>query len=237
MPVTQTLLTNGTNSSGTSYNTASISPTNGKLVIVMVHSRDNSTPHSVPTLSGLSMTWTQIVNKTQANGSVGNSVTFFRGVANGNSGAITISYATTQSRIGWGVIELDNVDTGGTNGSNAIVQTATSGSNSGSGSVGPTLGAFSSVDNATMAGFIMNGTNPSWTPEGGYTEIFDQTSNSFNRGMVEFLASNDTTPRATMVMDEGTQEYGAAAFELKFQEASAEVAANPMFFNGGLALG
>lgn len=215
--VTQSLLTSGGNTTNTSFNTASVSPTNGKVILVAVHSRDNSAPYSVPTLSGLGMTWTQVATVTTV--TVGlNTMTLFRGVANGNTGAITINFATTQSRIGWGVIELGNVDTGGTNGSNAIVQSATSSNNAGSGSVGPTLSAFSDSNNATLATFIMNGTNPSWTPEGGYTELYDFTTASFCRSMAEFIVSNDTTPRATMVMDEGTQEYAAIAVELKYME-------------------
>lgn len=216
--ITQSLLTNGTNSSGTSYNTASISPSANKLILVMVHSRDNSSPHSVPTLSGLSITWTQVVTKTQTGGggTVGNTVTVFRGVTSDSpgSGALTIDFATSQARIGWIVSEFSNTDIGNA-GANAIVQTATSGSETGSGSVGPNLSAFSSLNNATFAAFIMNGTNPSWTPEAGYTEIVDQTSYSYNRGMTMWRNDNDTTPRATMVMDESTQEYASVAIELR----------------------
>lgn len=218
MPVTQTLLTNNTSGTDdTSYATASISPTSGKTIAIMVHSRDNNTPFSVPTVTGVNMTWTQRVTKSQVNGNTGNTVTILSGVSDGTAGVLTISFATTQARIGWGVIEFDNLDTSGTNGADGFVQSATDGSNTGSGSVGPTLGAFSSADNATLAGFIMNGTNPSWTHEGGYTEIFDQVAESYCAGMVEFIASNDTSPSATMVMDEGTQEYAAVALELKFK--------------------
>src|SRR3990172_1754051 len=100
MAVTQALLTNGVDGTDTTeYTTASISPSANRLILVMVHSRDNSAPHSVPTVSGLSLTWNQVVTKTQTDGggTVGNTVTVFRALSSSpGSGALTISFASTQ---------------------------------------------------------------------------------------------------------------------------------------------
>lgn len=156
--ITTTLLTaNGTAADpGSTVNTASISPSANKLVIVMVASRLTSGTANIPTISGANMTWVEIGHQYDSTNL--RTLTLFRGLsASPGSGAITISFAGQgQQNVGWAISEFGNIDITGTNGSGAIIQFAgntTTGTNSG---LTVTLAAFSNVKNATYGAIRMS---------------------------------------------------------------------------------
>lgn len=187
--------------------TASISPSAGTLVLVAVGSNKPSTVPNEPTVSGLSMTWTLI-------GTVlGNSnqlrMTLFRGVANGNSGTLTISHGgQNQQNIYWGISQVASADTGGTNGSNAIVQSATGNGNEVTTFL-VTLSSFQKVTNATF-GAVYHNTNQDTSPGSGFTEVGE--ADGAHQLQSEFKEANDTSVDWSVA---GNAKYVAIAVELK----------------------
>ncbi|KKN11688.1 hypothetical protein LCGC14_1023950 [marine sediment metagenome] len=162
----------------TSYDTGSISPTNGKLVIVTaVGVAVNA---EFPTLSGLSMTWDEIIREGgSASVTENRTITVFRGIANGNTGALTIDFDTqTQGRCLWSIVEVDGV-VFGNNGADAIVQ-AVSDLRNNVGAISSftlTMAAFASGSNATF-GAAHSSAHTNLTPGSGFTEIGESEVNT-----------------------------------------------------------
>lgn len=123
MAVTATHLTTGsdtTNQTGP-YSTASITPTANRLVLAAVAVTVGASPTPALTLSGCGLTWVQ-VDQTVAGA---RTVHLFRAMgAAPTAGVLSITGdgTTTMTSALWTVAEFAGVDTSGTNGSGAIVQ-------------------------------------------------------------------------------------------------------------------
>ncbi len=118
------------NSTGvSSATTASITPGSNNLMLATVSSRTTITTNpNVPTLTGNGLTWVQIATiNWDSDSSSRKATTLFRALgASPSSGAVTIDFAgQTQGQIYWIIDEVTGMDTSGTNGSGAIVQSAT----------------------------------------------------------------------------------------------------------------
>lgn len=196
-----TLLEEGFDESDSaSYASLSISPGSNKILLIGFTSRRNtSVPIPVPT--GLGLSFVQVESEIQnAPGSLSR-ITVFRtntGVSPG-SGVITFTLSNTQLRGTWSIFELDEVDLGGVDGADAVVQFA---KNTGTPvtSITATLAAFSDVLNATI-GFLL-GDNPSiqgpYSPGSGFSFLVNQlTGSQFNSQAVEFKTGNDTSVDAS----------------------------------------
>jgi Right handed beta helix region len=150
-------LTSGDNSTGgTSATTASISPTANALVLVSVSGGLNS--GTVPTVTGASGTWTQIIYEDDNGGSGGNhAVAIFRDLsASPGTGALTISWgSSTENHITWSIDQCTGTDTTGTHGSGAIVQSVANQSTGTDASFTVTLATLGSANNAAY-GFLRN---------------------------------------------------------------------------------
>lgn len=121
---TNTLLTSGTSfSSGTSKVTASITPTNGDVVLVAVTTGGATPPQ--PTCTGLGATWDVVISLPWGNSD--QRTTVFRArAATYTAGTLTLSTgATSQSGWWWSVVDFGGLDTTGTNGAGAIGNTNT----------------------------------------------------------------------------------------------------------------
>lgn len=189
------LLANETTTDGTSATTASYTPGANKLItadIVTCKIGGGDTP----TLSGNGLTWVQVATQV---GIIYRRITRFRAMgASPSTGALTIDCAgVTQDSFAWSITEWDGIDTGGTNGSAAVVQSATG---SGSGTTGTvTLAAFGSANNAAFGGFV-HGANDATTPESGYTELSDRGYSDGGTDTAletEWVAGEDTSVTAT----------------------------------------
>lgn len=193
--------------------TGSFTPTANRLVLAAVFSADGDGNAPTPTGSGNSLTWVQIAN--QAYFGTTARLTWFRAMgASPTTGAFTATYGDSQD-LGRTIIivEIAGVDTGGTNGSAAVVQNDV---NSGTGTaLSAALAAFGSADNGVVAFWGGSDLTATLSPEGGYSEVAEQ-----NGVMVSFLASNDTTPTATQSVND---EWAVIAIEVK----AAAVAATP----------
>src|SRR5205085_3732552 len=137
---------------GSSFNTASITPTANRLILATVTSRHASADPNHPTLSGCGLTWVEVASDNYDNTGSQKRVTVFRAMgASPSTGAVTIDFAgQCQSDCVWTIDQLSGMDTSGTNGSGAGVQSATNQDRTGSGtSLTTTLAAFGSANNAT----------------------------------------------------------------------------------------
>ena len=197
-------LTRGSATAVTSQATASITTTANQLALLFVVSREtfNFAVCATPTCTG----WTQVATlEYDVDGGGRERVTLLRRLSGSSStGTHTISFgATSQAVLRWSITETDtDVDTGGTNGSAAIVQSVT---NSG-GTVTAltvTLAAFGSTSNATWGGFGFGGDGASGTIALTVGSGFTSLDNISGTGildaalLVEYKTTNDTTVDAT----------------------------------------
>ena len=172
MIVTATNLANGTGAIGSaSATTASITPTASQLVLITVGNHVGSGTPATPTITGCSMTWTQIATHQSSSDSL-KRITMFRGVSSSpTTGALTIDFGgQSQDSALWCVDQLNKAKISGTNGSDAIVQVNSTDSTASNTSLTTTLGAFSNINNATYGGFYCDGT-PGAAAGTGFTRL------------------------------------------------------------------
>jgi hypothetical protein len=198
MAVVQTLLTNGKSGGVTSVNTASITPSEKKLILAVVMSDNNSGGNTNPTMSGNNLTWVQVITKQNAT-NTNQRISLFRAMGDGPAtGAATIDWAgQTQTSIFWGIIEFSPVNNSGSNGAGAVVQSTSKDENTTDPmSMTLTLSTFGSNDNATFAAMIGpdNITDPA-----GFTRIFgdSQDLGPDNNVAAVFKASPNTSTTFT----------------------------------------
>ena len=185
------LLTSGSTVDGTSYVTASITPTTNRLVLAAVYSQITTGAPVIPTLTGNGLTWVQV--DTDIDGANERRVTVFRALgASPTAGAVTISFgAETQLGCLWSISEYSGIDTSGTNGSGALVQ-STTGKQTAT-TLTLTLGAFGSVNNSTYGAFGEN-QQSTFTAGTNFTLIGQAIHSTPSGGIVsEFRQANDTT--------------------------------------------
>lgn len=157
--IVPTQLTEGSSESdASSYATASISPTADSLVLAFVNqvTITAASGSNTPTCTGAGMTWVQVATQSydSENPDRGR-FTMFRALdASPGSGALTFDFGgETQARASWGIIEFSNVDTGGADGADAVVQVVQDEKFPGDSDADLpflTLAAFGDIDNATF---------------------------------------------------------------------------------------
>lgn len=216
---------------GTTSTTASITPTGNDLVIACVAHQVLSGTVATPTLSGNGITWTQVATRTDTG--VLRRITLFRGmVASPTTGAVTIDFGgQSQLRSGWNIVQFSGIDTGGSDGSAAVVQSATNAQSDASPQTGitVTLAAFGSTDNATF-GCLRYGASASGanlTEGSGFTSLAEVASTSSYAS--EYKASNDTSVDWTW--DSSSTFSQAIAIEIKAAAASVYSTLHSMFLS------
>lgn len=214
--ITEANLTSGENNADhTSATTASITPSADRLVVACVVQRRGADGTAAPTLSGNSLTYVQIATiEFQAR----RRITCFRAMgASPTTGAITIDYsAATQKSSHWSVFEFDGVDTTGTNGSGAVVQSATNSGTATSSNV--TLAAFGDATNNAAVGATGIDDVLAVTPETGYAEIHDVGAAGLQTIETEWNTGEDLSVTASWT---GTQIWGMIGIEVKVAPAAA----------------
>ena len=176
--IVQTLLASGHDPNNLKvYTTASIAPAPNALVTVAVLTHQSSSAAPAPTLTGGGMAAWDLVATTTFNGATPlDRVTIFRAMsAAPGSGPITITSSVTVSNCQWIVSQWDGVETGGTNGAGAIVQT---GATSGTAVNGLTvaLGALADPADVGYGVFGIASATVAATAGGGFTRIDEQPS-------------------------------------------------------------
>lgn len=189
MAITKTDLTSGFHAS--SYVTASVSPGANRLVLIAVWSRgDDTNPTGI---AGAGLTFDMILAQDPSSGS--RQMSLWRAMsASPSSGAITITFSGAQTTVSWSVMEFDGVDTGGSNGSAAVVQSA--GNTDGSGtatSLSVTLAAFGDAANNVAFGFVgIRAVNENMNPGSGFAEIHEVQDSGDGTIITEWKTGEDT---------------------------------------------
>lgn len=180
-----------------SYNTASITPSANKLVLVTVQSRRSSAQPATPTLTGNSLTWVLVSVAYDAVNGSNQKTTLFRSMgATPTAGAITIDFGGQgQTKCIHSVAEFDGVNTGGTNGSAAIVQSVT-GSEASNTTGTITLAALSDSDNMAYGAHI-HYVFEATTVGSGFTEIHDLPIGENTSGFQTEYKLNETSVAAS----------------------------------------
>jgi hypothetical protein len=194
MSISPGLLTeSGDETDLSSYATASVSPSAGRLVVASCANTQNSDNAVQPTISGNGQTWTTLGSVLFATGNRRRITLFAAFIASPSAGAITFDFGgTTQQRLIWSVTEFSGV--GGTNVATAVLQTVT---NTGTTPLTVTLAAFNNANNGAFGCFSANDTvtSPTSTPGTGWTELSDRN----NAGVspinlsTQWRVDNDTT--------------------------------------------
>lgn len=193
-----------------SFTTASITPPSDTLILLTVSSRLASGAPNTPTVSGCGLTWVEITNVVNTGGN--RRLTCFRARGSSpTSGTLTIDFGgQSQTEASWISDYVTDSDSSGTNGSGAIVQSATGSAASGTTST-VTLAAFGSSSNAAY-GVHVN-TNPSAiTPGSGFTELAENSTSESGTDMQSEYKLNDTTVDATWT---GSGSWYSLAVEIK----------------------
>jgi hypothetical protein len=201
----------------TSYATASWTPVANRLYLASVTTRTGITVDpTVPTASGNGLTWVQVATALYDDTSSSRRrVTLFRALgASPTTGSLTFDEAgQSQTNACWAVDEVTGMDTTGTNGSGAIVQSVPGVDVSGlASSLTITLAAFSSVNNATYGAFGYVTAGGTITVGSGFTLLGDTFGGGSMRSTTEWKTANDTTVDLTI---DGPQQIGGIAVEIK----------------------
>ena len=186
MTVTQTVLTGGSSTTdGTSFQTATITPAANNLILLCISGQSASAMN--PVISGNGLTWVLIGN-TSTGANVRTTFLYRAMGASPTAGKITISDSVTYTQLLWTVVQCGGVDTSGTNGSGAIVQSIT-GSQTAVTSFSTSLVSAITAGNASLA---VVGCNNAVTISAGtnWTSIDQESQTSQTQGqMVEFAAA------------------------------------------------
>lgn len=181
MLITGTNLTSGGSlSDASSYNTASITPPAGRIVIVSVSSiRSGGSNPSTPSITGAGMTWTEIHSLVYSVGADKARLTVFRGVSSSPSaGAFTIGFSgETQTACSWSINYFTNTKTTGTNGSDAIVQYGVNYNDGTQTGLAVTLNAFANKNNAAF-GALFHSYLSAVTAGSNFTELSNSDSSN-----------------------------------------------------------
>lgn len=181
-------------SSGSSYTTTdTLAPQTNTLYLVSISVPDSRTVSSV---SGCGFTWTQVATVTQ--GAFTQAV--YRGMKSSglSTGTITVNLSGAVTHNAEIIIdEFVGADTSGTDGSGAIIQSATNGSASAT-SLTVALSAFAGTSNFGFGAFLRAGTETP-TPDNGYTGLAGESpgSGSSDTGIRTMYKDSDADPKAT----------------------------------------
>lgn len=203
----------------TSYAITFPTPSANALLLVSIIAIDAalSAPPNISSVSGLGLTWAEEVGADYS-GIAREAV--WRTLTGGSpsGGTVTITLDTTCTGIFVRVIEVTNVDTTGTAGSGAVVQSAVSTEDAST----VTLGAFSDAGNGTLGmavGNVSSGTI-TYTPGPGFTTLgvgaqrTDDDLGVILGWYAEYRTDNDTVVDATPTGADGSTNY-MFGFEIK----------------------
>lgn len=225
MAVTFTIRSNVESSaSGSAYSTSVWTPTNGSFYLLLIHGRNSTgTNPAISSITGNGITWTPVVSAdVDATGGTDRATEFlYRAApASGTSnGPCTVTFTASCVGAVIYILEVTGLDQGGTNGSNAIVQTAVSSNVSTASPLATLASAFGDAVNNVAFGFFgssistnMNGSG--FTPGTGFTKIKEAPFSNpvFVATAYEYQVGQDLTVDGTFAASGRT---GAIAVELK----------------------
>lgn len=233
--VSCSVLTQGQdNVNATNFTTASVTPGADRLILLITaQSRNTATDcanNDITSVTGNSLTWAAVNKQCYSDaGAPTQTVEIWRTMgASPSTGTINFSVsASTQINAAWAVVECSGVDTGGTNGSGAVVQSAINLIEPGT-SLTVTLGAFGSANNATLGAFGISD-NIAVTPGSGFTELVEELVSDGGNDLgfqVQWRNDNDTTVDASW----SSIDAGGVAIEIKAAATSADTSGEVLWF-------
>ena len=223
MAITESPLTSGQSAVDvTNATTASVTIIANQLALLTVGVGSAAGTPNTPTVTMTGATWVAAVTRIHAGGNYG--AWIFRTMVGSNTtGTITINFATqTQDRINWSLAQFDGVDTSGTDGSGAVVQTNTA-FNATTTAATVTLASAIGAGNATYGGFLSE-TSGAFTAGSGYSLIHNVSWTNGHTGNIgtEWRADGQTVVNGTF---SGTAHILSMGLEIK--AAGAAVAGPP----------
>jgi hypothetical protein len=146
-------------------------------------------------------------------------LTIFRALSTApSSGPITITFSGSVSNVQWIVSQWDGVETGGTNGSGAIVQAGTARSD-GASSLAASLAPFVAANDVAYAAVGVAQNGPTVTPASGFTEIAEQSSGESSALQGEWATNQNTVGASWATLTKA----GVLAVEIKAGNAGPAV--------------
>lgn len=211
----------------TSYVSHSITPSANKLVLVGVaYGRSGATP-STPTVSGNSLTYVEVLTTAGwgTDLAIARKCSVFRALgASPTTGVVTIDFgAETSAGIQIHIVEVTGMDTSGTNGSGAVVQsvdTVLATSATAATSISQALAAYADSNNRGYT-FVAHSQNEATTPRANWSELADTTDVTPNMGTEtqwSDAAGADATASASWTT---TSRAGIIGLEIKIAAAAA----------------
>jgi WD40 repeat protein len=203
--------------------TGSIAPAANALVTVAVLGHNGTAAAPSPTVTGGGMAaWTQVATLTfDGMATPHKRLTVFRALSSSpGSGPLRITFTTMQANCEWIVSQWKGVETSGTNGGNAIAQSAPARGDNVTGLV-VTLGAFASPGNVAYGVIGVRRSAAGITPGTGFTEIAERPSGETPPSDLE--AERSTGDR-TIDGRWSRANGGALALEIKAASSSSPVA-------------
>lgn len=218
MAVACTNITSGLDEDGGSGSTtASVTLTANRLYyLTIVQRRGDSVDPVEPTASSTGATWVSVNSIVFDTTSASRRrVTVLRTmVASDQTGAITITHGSNVTDAVWILDEFTGIDTSGTNGSGATVQSATNKDEAGATSLTVTLAAFGSSNNATYGSFGWDGSTSTGSQGSGFTLVKNQNDSGTDlSSLTEFRSDNDTSVDSSYSPAAGL--IGGIAIEIK----------------------
>ena len=212
------LTSDGSTTDGTSFSTASVTPGSNRLVLLTV----DYTPASgtaAPTVTGNGLTWVEIAGGEYGGAGAGRIVRMFRAMgASPSAGAVTMDFgAVSQGSLNWSVDEANGVDTSGTNGSGAVVQSVTSLPSTNGLSLSLTLAALGSANNVAFGGFSHAAAETS-TVGSGFTALANRSIGTPALSLLTEYQLNVTAVDASWAT---STTRGAVAIEIKASAGAA----------------
>lgn len=211
MALTFTNITSGfSDTDAASYATASVSPAANRLYLLAV-ANSRSGGGTQPTVTGAGLTWA--IEDTVVVGT--RRVSIFRALgASPIAEALTIDMGgVTQTACAWVLDEVQGIDTGGTNGSGAVIQSVTNTALAAAG-LTVTLAAFGDAVNNGAYGAFAHSSNAGITPGSGFDELADVNATAPSiRLATEKRTGEDTSVDAAAAS--GTPDWAGIALEIK----------------------
>lgn len=225
MPVSMFVIDSGGSSTNgiTSLVTPSIVPSANTLLLLAVSSRTNITANpNVPTATGCNLTWEVVSTVNYDNvGATRKRLTVLRALGpSPTTGAVTIDFGgQAQHGVDYSIDVADGVDTSGTNGSGAIVQSATLIDETTPATPFTetiTLGAFGNAANATWGSLgFGDPTGSNFTAGTGFTELSVVNASTFQTVITEYREGNDTSVTMDFVAPASSDAIGGVALEIR----------------------
>lgn len=200
-----------------SYTSGTYTPSPNKLYLLAVVHSDVAAEATVPTASSTTgQTFTQVGTSVAFDTIASNvhRLTVFRSLATSglSAGTYTVALADNGTGLAAMLIECNEVDTGGSNGASAIVQSPT---NNGDASANPnvTLAAFGSAANATIL-FVGSDIRTAPTADTGWAEVGTNPDYATPDTGLSCFFRNDNDTSATCTL--ASSDWGAMAIEIAY---------------------